>query len=138
MEATRKVLLVEDEPLVLQATAALLADGGYHVIEARGYAEALTRLEAEPEAEVLVTDISLSGGPDGVALAREAARRRPGLRIVIVSGAVRPLGGDYPRQAIFFTKPYAPGALLAIVADGAAFENVPEAQPRAPSVVTGA
>jgi len=139
LEATRKILLVEDEPLVLQTTAALLAEGGYQVIAATGYAEALARLEAEPDAAVLVTDINLAGGgPDGVALAREAARRRPGLRIVIVSGAVRPLGGDYPGQAIFFTKPYAPGALLAIVADGAAFENVPEAQPSGRSVVTGA
>ena len=134
----RKVLLVDDEPLVLSTISGLLADGGYEVIEARGYEEALARLEDAPDAGVLVTDISLGGAADGLALAREAARLRPGLRIVIVSGAVRPAGGECPERAIFFTKPFAPGALLAIVGDGEAWADVPDAQPSAGSVVTAA
>jgi CheY-like chemotaxis protein len=119
-EATRRVLVVDDEPLILQSTAALLSDGGYDVIEACGYAEALDRLEAAPDTNVLVTDISFAGGgPDGIALARSVAERWPHIRIVIVSGDVRPSGRDYPEQALFFTKPYAPGALLTMVEDGA-------------------
>jgi CheY-like chemotaxis protein len=115
-EATRRVLVVDDEPLVLQSTAALLVDGGYDVIEACGYTDALTRLEAAPDTAVLVTDISLAGGgPDGIALARSVAERWPHIRIVIVSGEVRPSGADYPEKALFFTKPYAPGALLTMV-----------------------
>lgn len=118
-EALRRVLVVDDEPLVLQSTADLLADGGYEVAVASGFEEALERLEAAPDTSVVVTDISFSGGPDGIALARAVAERWPHIRIVIVSGEVRPSGSDYPESALFFTKPYAPGALLTMVSDGA-------------------
>jgi DNA-binding NtrC family response regulator len=134
----RKILLVDDDPQVLRATAELLGEGGYEVLEARTGAEALARLDAEPEAGLLVTDISLGCAPDGLALAREAARRRPGMRILIVSGAVRPAGADCPPGALFFTKPYAPGALLAILADAEAWQAVPPAQLPAGSIVTAA
>jgi CheY-like chemotaxis protein len=118
MEApAQRVLLVEDEPLVLRSTAALFVDDGYEVAEADGYQEALRRLADAPQTAVLVTDINLAGGPDGLALARAVAERWPHIRIVIVSGCVRPAGEDYPERAIFFTKPYAPAALLTIVKD---------------------
>jgi DNA-binding NtrC family response regulator len=118
-EAARTVLVVDDEPLVLRSTADLLADEGYEVALASGYGDALARLEAAPEISVLVTDVSFSGGPDGIALARTTAARWPHIRIVIVSGECRPQGADYPEAALFFTKPYAAGALLAMVRDGA-------------------
>jgi CheY-like chemotaxis protein len=118
-EAARTVLVVDDEPLVLHTTADLLAAGGYEVFVAGGYREALDRLDAGPATDVLVTDISFSEGPDGIALARTVAERWPQIRIVIVSGEVRPRGSDYPEDALFFTKPYAPGALLAMVGEGA-------------------
>jgi CheY-like chemotaxis protein len=114
----KKVLIVDDEPLVLSTTAALLSDGGYEVCEAHGYHEAIRRLETDSACDVLVTDINLAGSPDGIALARAVEERWPHVRVVIVSGAVRPQGGDYPESAIFFTKPYAPGALLKVVGDG--------------------
>lgn len=118
-DAARRVMVVDDEPLVLQSTADLLADDGYEVIVASGYEDALARLDAAPDTSVLVTDISFSAGPDGIALAQAAAKRWPHMRIVIVSGECRPAGRDYPENALFFTKPYAPGALLTMVREGA-------------------
>lgn len=119
--AARRVLLVEDEPLVLRSTADLFADEGFEVAEASGYEDALGRLADNPETAVLVTDINLTDGPDGLALANMVAERWPHVRIVIVSGCVRPDGGQYPERAIFFTKPYAPGALLTIVRDSSSW-----------------
>jgi CheY-like chemotaxis protein len=118
-EAARTVLIVDDEPLVLHTTAEILAEDGCAVFLAGGYDEALARLEAAPDTDVLVTDISFSEGPDGIALARAVAARWPRIRIVIVSGEVRPSGHDYPENALFFTKPYAPGALRTMVREGA-------------------
>jgi len=118
-EVARTVLIVDDEPLVLQTTAQILADDGCKVVLARDYAEALRRLEGAPETDVLVTDISFSQGPNGIALARAVAEKWPHIRIVIVSGDVRPAGCDYPESALFFTKPYAPGALCTMVREGA-------------------
>jgi CheY-like chemotaxis protein len=115
--AMRRVLLVEDDPIILRSTAETLAGGGFEVLEASGYDEALALLASGPQPSLLVTDIDLAGAPDGLALARSAAARSPEMRIVLVSGQVRPAGGEYPEKAIFFTKPYPPGALLTILED---------------------
>ncbi len=117
MTSAKTVLLVEDEPLVLQSTSDLLEHEGYRVVGATNYREAVAALEAEPDTAVMVTDISIGSEGDGVELARMVADRFPHVRTVIVSGAVRPSGDAYPKDAIFFTKPYAPGALLTIVRD---------------------
>lgn len=114
-ETGRRVLLVEDDPLVLRSTADVLADGGYEVLEASGYDEAVAQMDAE--LSLLVTDIDLSEGRDGLALARRAAERCPDIRIVLVSGQLRPEGHEYPDKAVFFTKPYPPRALLTILED---------------------
>jgi DNA-binding NtrC family response regulator len=114
-QAATKVLLVEDEPLVLHATADLLRDDGYEVCEASGCEEALALLEADPETGVLVTDLNLSCPGDGVTLAKIVAEKWPHIRIVLVSGDLRPTADEYPDRATFFTKPYAPGALLHVV-----------------------
>ena len=113
--AVRTVVLVEDEPLVLQTTAELLREGGYCVVVAASYAEALRQIEACPEAVALVTDISIEGEETGLDLAQLVAQRWPHMRMVIVSGRERPRAHQYPPEAVFFTKPYAPGALLTIM-----------------------
>jgi len=115
--AAKTILVVDDEPLVMRSTSDLLEHDGYRVLGASSYDEALAALEAEPETAMLVTDISLGSQGDGVQLANLVAERFPHVRTLIVSGAVRPSGDAYPKEAIFFTKPYAPGALLTIVKD---------------------
>jgi DNA-binding NtrC family response regulator len=113
--ASAPVLLVEDDPLILESTADLLALNGCDVLRACSAAEALSLLEAGPVPPVVVTDISLADGSSGLDLARVIAERWPGTRVLIVSGACRPARGDYPEGALFFTKPYAAGALVAMV-----------------------
>lgn len=114
----KRVLLVEDEPLVAEATADLLLDGGHQVVTASTYEEAIEALEG-CGLDMMVADIGIPGAQDGLALAEAAAARWPALNIVIVSGNERPEGGRCPQRAVFFTKPYAPGALLAFVEDRA-------------------
>jgi CheY-like chemotaxis protein len=109
------VLLVEDDPLILESTAELLSGNGCEVLRACSAAEALGVLERGPVPPVVVTDISLADGSSGLDLARTIAERWPETRVLIVSGACRPAKGDYPDSAVFFTKPYASGALVAMV-----------------------
>lgn len=114
---TSPILLVEDDPLVLDCTAQLLADGGCRVIRAATADEALAAMEAGPVPQMVVTDIDLASGEgqSGLDLARIVAERWPQVRLLIVSGAERPAKGEYPDRAVFFTKPYAGGALLEMV-----------------------
>ena len=113
------ILLVEDDPIVLDCTAQLLADGGCDVRRASSFDEAMAALAAGPLPAVLVTDISLADDRGGLDLARTVAERWPEVKLLIVSGEHRPPPEDYPEGALFFTKPYAQGALLAMVKDRA-------------------
>ena len=113
--APSSVLVVEDDPIVLEFTAELLADGGLNVIRATNRDEAMRMLEQGPVPLVVVTDIGLEGRRSGLELARTIAERWPDVRLVIVSGEQRPTKEDYPEKAVFFTKPYAEGALLSII-----------------------
>ena len=110
-----KVLLVEDDPSLLAYMADLLSDDGLEVSCASRGAEALAILEAGPPPCVLVTDINLSGEPDGLALARAVAERWPRTKVLIVSGECRPSHAQYPDRAIFFTKPFAGAALVEMI-----------------------
>ena len=113
--ASPSVLIVEDDPILLEFTCMQLADGGLEVIRAASRDEAMAVLERGPMPLVVVTDIGLDGEPAGLELARTIAERWPQIRLVIVSGEHRPVRDDYPEGAIFFTKPYAEGALLSII-----------------------
>jgi CheY-like chemotaxis protein len=81
------VLLVDDEPLVRTVLTQELEDQGYQVLQADGGEAALTVLEATDRVALLVTDLSMPG-MDGVRLIREAQRRRPGLRAILMTGYV--------------------------------------------------
>jgi CheY-like chemotaxis protein len=113
-ESQRQVLVVEDEPLVLESTVDLLVSEGFEVVRARTCDEAMAALEGGFQPSVMVTDISLAEGGDGIELARCVSELWPKINIVLVSGAQRPTRNDYPEGALFFTKPYAPGALVAV------------------------
>jgi CheY-like chemotaxis protein len=81
-----KVLAVEDEELVRGIVAEMLSCLGYDVIAAANGKEALCALNAEGPVDLLFTDIMMPGGLDGFALAREAKRRQPNLKILYASG----------------------------------------------------
>jgi CheY-like chemotaxis protein len=82
----RAVLLVEDEPDLLETAEALLHDLGYAVIRATDGPSALREIESGRVIDVLVTDLMMPGGVDGAALARAARTVRPDLPVVIASG----------------------------------------------------
>jgi DNA-binding NtrC family response regulator len=111
----RTVVLVEDEPLVLESTTCLLVDDGCVVHPASSHDEALEILHRNPHVTVVVTDIALSGSHTGLDLAEKVAEQWQHVHIIILSGQLRPHRGAMPAKALFCTKPCAPGALTALV-----------------------
>ncbi len=83
--ASSKVLVVDDEPDVLQTTAELLRILGFEVICAGSGPEALELLRTTTGIGMLVSDVRMPG-MSGVALAHEAQQLSPELKIVLVSG----------------------------------------------------
>ena len=85
MSALRKVLVVDDDPVVGKSFNRVLSqEKGYVVITAKNAAEALDKLR-EQEYDVVFTDIKMPG-MDGVELAERVKARRPWTPVVIVTG----------------------------------------------------
>ena len=86
------VLLVEDDELVREMLGEDLSDAGLSVVAARTAEEALLAAgrTGSPPA-VLVTDVDLGPGMDGLALAERARRCWPGLAVVVMTGDARNL-----------------------------------------------
>lgn len=107
-EAT--ILLVDDEELVRESTAAMLADLGYQVFEASSADEALRFVDDGLRFDVLITD-HLMPGMNGTDLAREVRTMRPETKALIVSGYAEDEGiaPDLPR----LTKPFRSDELIA-------------------------
>ena len=82
----RRVLLVEDEPLIRALIADEMTDAGYVVTEACNGREAMTALEAAPDFDLLFTDIRLPGLLDGWAIAERARALNPDIGVVYATG----------------------------------------------------
>ncbi len=134
------ILLVEDQAIVRMVIEADLADLGCSVVVASSAAEALERVGAGVEVDVLLTDLRL---PDlaGDTLAARLRAQRPDLGVVLMSAApteklqdrLQPLRGS-----VALRKPFEAAALAAALraATGGARDRAPpagayELQPRA-------
>jgi len=84
--AARTVVIVEDE-LAVRVTLARQIEGlGHRAISAASAAEALQHFQQQGDADVLLTDVVLGPGIDGIDLAAEARALRPHLPVVFLSG----------------------------------------------------
>jgi DNA-binding response OmpR family regulator len=83
--AIRRILIVEDEPLVAFDNEHLLIDFGYEVVgTVDSLAEAVRVLAEEPAIDLVLSDIKLSGDGDGTDVARAAAAK--GVPVLFVTG----------------------------------------------------
>ena len=114
------VLLVEDEAPVRAFAARALRLRGYTVIEAECAEEALSLLEdSDLEVDLFVTDVIMPG-LDGPSWVREALKKRPGVKVVFVSGyAEESFTDDQARipNSVFLPKPFSLNQLTATVQD---------------------
>ena len=108
------ILLVEDDDLVRDCLSEALHEAGL-MIEGSGTAEAaLVLLDAEHPPGVVVTDINLGPGMDGLAFARAAREVCPGLPVVFISGRYAELRNMMPYER-FLPKPFTTPALLSAI-----------------------
>jgi two-component system cell cycle sensor histidine kinase/response regulator CckA len=114
------VLVVEDEEVLRSLEAEVLAGHGYNVLVAGDAQQALAVEErCEKTIALLVTDVVMPGR-SGRELAREFVRRRPGTRVLYVSGYANDAfvgGGLLDEGSWFLQKPFSPAALAQKVRD---------------------
>jgi PAS domain S-box-containing protein len=112
------VLVVDDEEDIVELALVHLAEMGLTVLHANDGPSALQVIAQHDEIDLLITDIVMPGGMNGVELVQRARDLRPGLKIIYSSG--------FPAEALtertlpllhgpLLRKPYKRAEMVAIV-----------------------
>jgi len=111
-----RILIVDDQPMVAQICAEILAEAGYRVDQVCSGQEALARLEAE-RFDLLLADLKMPH-VDGLTVLRRAREWHPGLAAIMITSygtienAVEALRAG---ARDFLLKPFDPGDLVQTV-----------------------
>jgi PAS domain S-box-containing protein len=111
------VLVVEDNAAVRRVVVRQVRHLGYRVLEAERALAALEMLQNET-VDLLLTDIVMPGGLDGVELASQVRKRWPDLRIVLTSGFPEPRSRDaagFAEDFRLLSKPYSSEELARVL-----------------------
>ncbi|MEI8031086.1 MAG: response regulator [Comamonadaceae bacterium] len=137
MSALRKVLVVDDDPVVGKSFNRVLSEEkGYLVVTAANAAQALEMLR-EQEYDVVYTDIKMPG-MDGLELAEQVKAKRPWTPVVIVTGYGTTANEDRARTAgvaAFMRKPLSPEMIEASATQALLTPTPAMAAPQATSMV---
>lgn len=109
MSALRKILVVDDDPVVGKSFSRVLSNKGYAVITAGNAQEALTKLQ-DAKYDVVFTDIKMPG-MDGLELAEQVKAKHPWTPVVIVTGYGTTANEERAKAAgvsAFLRKPLSP------------------------------
>jgi len=107
------LLLVEDDEAVRSAIEGLLLSEGHSVRTAIS-AEAALATIASGEPDLVISDIDLGSGANGLALMRELAESHPALPVILMSGQpLEILTGrlGLPENLVVLRKPFSPESL---------------------------
>jgi CheY-like chemotaxis protein len=124
MEIMKRILLVDDDPLVRGTLHAMLARSGYQVEDADNGESALEAFAREPH-DVVITDLVM---PDmeGLETIRELRRRFGDVRIIAISGGGVGSASHYLQAAKrlgavrVLSKPFSNDEILAAVEEALA------------------
>ena len=84
MEFTRRILVVDDEPIVTSLLASVLGTAGFDVAVAADAVATMQFIDSfDPDAVLL--DIQLGDGPSGLDLGHAIAERRPDIAVIYLS-----------------------------------------------------
>jgi two-component sensor histidine kinase len=98
-------LVVEDEIVLRMRAVDIVEDAGFTAVEAVSADEALAILESRSDISLLFSDIQMPGSMDGLKLAHAVHERWPAIKIILVSGQIKPSDVDTPADSRFFGKP---------------------------------
>lgn len=101
------VLLVEDDDEVAALVTEMLSQLGMVATRASSAAAALGALANGRAVDLVFSDVMMPGGMNGVALAREVKRRRPGLPILLTTAYAEAVRRDAEAEGVaLLVKPY--------------------------------
>jgi CheY-like chemotaxis protein len=107
----KAVLLVEDNPEVAAVVVPVLEKLGCNVTHRDSADGALAWLQQGGQVDVLLTDVVMPGGTDGVALVRAVKERYPLLKVVLMTGYAEQIEAISSLGYEVLAKPFSPRGL---------------------------
>jgi hypothetical protein len=114
MQSTATIMVVDDDVQGRRLTSRFLREAGYLVIEAESAEKALEQLAGAGEVRVVLADIAMPGGMNGVELAEKVHTADPGRQVVLMSGYHRlfPDWGEKGARFPLLMKPFTAEQLI--------------------------
>jgi len=109
-----RVLVIDDDPIVLAGTAAMLEDLGHTATEVDSAEQGLKILQSDASIDLVITDHAMPG-MTGTELAKRIRRKWPELPVIIATGYAE-LPGELDPSVPRLSKPYRQQDLAAVVA----------------------
>jgi PAS domain S-box-containing protein len=113
-DSADKVLIVDDQPDVLEVTCELFRSLGFEVLAANSGEDAIDVLKRTPGIHLMLSDVVMPG-MNGVQLGRKAQELVPGLKVILASGFANPAVAareDSLQGFEFLPKPYRVGDVV--------------------------
>ena len=109
--ATRAVILIVEDELLIRMHAVEMIREAFEVVEAASADEAIAILEARLDITVVFTDMQMPGSMDGLKLAAAVRDRWPPIKIALLATSKSVLA-ICRRAAGFLRKPYSPAEIM--------------------------
>jgi two-component system, cell cycle response regulator CpdR len=103
-----RILLAEDDGAMRGHLSRALERSGYAVVAVENGIDAMALVSRGEQFDLLLTDIVMPGGLDGIELAQKVAVAAPGTRVMFITGfsAVTLRAGEALPQAKVLSKPF--------------------------------
>jgi DNA-binding NtrC family response regulator len=127
MEEKKKILILDDEPIVGERLKATLERADFVVDTFSSSKLALERLHSVSY-DILVTDLKMSG-PDGMFVLKEARKLQPDIKVVVITGFATASTAEEALQSgavMFIAKPFKMSQLKSLLLDLSKGETKPD------------
>ena len=114
-QATTKVLIIEDEPVIAMDVAGIVESLGHEVIGVAGRQAEAVELARKHQPGLVLADVQLQDGDSGIVTVQEIMQSMDAPVIFVTGFPERLLTGDRVEPAFIVTKPFKPEALVSVI-----------------------
>jgi CheY-like chemotaxis protein len=118
-KARHTILVVDDDPPILQAVRRILEQGDYVVLTSPSGDHAWDVIKrGHAKVDLVLTDIVMPGSIDGLSLAAKIGQRRVKLPVLFITGALAEGAerlAEITREKLLLRKPFSPKQLLEFI-----------------------
>jgi CheY-like chemotaxis protein len=122
-QATTKVLIIEDEPVIAMDIAGIVESLGHEVIGVAGRQAEAVELARKHQPGLVLADVQLQDGDSGIVTVQEIMQSMDAPVIFVTGFPERLLTGDRVEPAFIVTKPFDPETLKVAIVQALSFST---------------